>query len=69
MFTHMEIEAIAQVLIDQYISAMGKEVAFKAANGAPEWELRYIAGKPVGAATFVTALMADLKKREEDNDA
>ena len=69
MFTYQEIEAVAQKLIDEFISDMTKELAAKAANGAPDWEIRYISGKPFGAATIINRLMGVLKKREEENDA
>jgi hypothetical protein len=69
MFTYSEVQAIAQKLITAYIDVTSKEVTMKASNGAPEWELRHISGKPVGAATFVNILMSELEKREEENDA
>ena len=66
MFTFEDIQAITQTLIEAYIDNETKMLASKAAAGAPEWELRYLAGKPFGAGTFATLLMANLKKREEE---
>ena len=66
MFTFEDIQAITQPLIETYIKLQSELLASKAASGAPEWELRYIAGKPFGAGTFATLLMTELKKREDE---
>jgi len=69
MFTSEDIKRIVQALIDEYIDAETKNLANKAASGAPEWELRYLAGKPYGAGTFAVRLLTELKRREEELNA
>ena len=68
MYTYLELETIIQSVLDSYMDSTCRDVAEKAVLGAPEWELRVLAGRPKGAAELANGLAIELKKREAAQD-
>jgi len=68
MWTRQEMIEIMQLVVQIYNKDNNDELMRKTAMGEPVDELRMIAGKNIGAASFCLRLENELVKREDMQD-